>query len=182
MPAVIVRYITRAVHRAAVARWHSHHRPTVGETLALGGFVDGELVAAVVMGRPVARRLDDGATWEVTRLVVGPSAPRYTASRLLGAAGRAMDALGITRQISYTRCDERGTCYVAAGWRPVAYVDEDTHARRRAWLPGLHQPSTEAIDRVRWQRHLAVDSPTAVVWTGARWVRSPTPSGDGDEW
>lgn len=107
------------------------------------------------MGRPSARLLNDGATWEVTRLCVGPDAPRFAASRLLGAASRAAEACGITRLISYTRLDERGTCYRAAGWHPTAVVKGEpwTHgAKAVRWLPGLYEPSTEIVDRVRWER------------------------------
>ncbi len=158
MSAVKIHPVTRKMQRAAVAKWHSHHKPTIGETIALGAFVDGALVAVVVMGVPVAPALQDGKTWEVTRLAVGPDAPRYTASRLLGAAGRLMDAAGVERQISYTRSDESGTCYKAAGWVATGTVKADTHnhGNRATFLPGVWQHSTEAIDRTRWERGKAV--------------------------
>jgi hypothetical protein len=120
------------------------------------------------MGVP-AQGLDDGATWEVTRLAVGPAAPRY-------AAGRVMDAAGITLQVSYTRVDEAGTCYKAAGWTPVAYVEGREHTtgnRALRWLPGLYEPSTEIIDRVRWERGERAPSKTPdVEWSGERWLRT----------
>ncbi len=66
-----------------------------------------------------------------------------------------MDAAGITLQVSYTRVDERGTCYRAANWTPTTYVRADSHThgnRSLRWLPGLYEPSTEKVDRVRWER------------------------------
>jgi len=167
---------TRSAARAFVARHHSHHRAHVGETLALGGYVGAELVAVVVMGRPSAAALCDGETWEVTRLCVGPAAPRYAASRLLGAAGRAMDACGITLAISYTRIDEPGTCYRAANWTPVALTEgrswSGTRGRgtaaRPAFLPGLHEDSSDVVDRVRWERGPRARA-RAVAWNGSRW-------------
>ena len=146
--------VTRKIQREAVARWHSHHKPTIGETIALGGFVDDVLVAVVVMGVPVSPAFQDGKTWEVTRLAVGPDAPRFAASRLLGAAGRLMDAAGVERQISYTRADESGTCYKAAGWVPTGTVKPDTHTHgnRATFLPLVWQHSTEPIARTRWER------------------------------
>lgn len=42
----------------------------------------------------------------------------------------------------------------AAGWRPVARVDgraHDTGNRRGRWLPGIVEPTTEIVDRVRWE-------------------------------
>lgn len=150
-----VRPITRAAARAVVAKWHSHHTAHVGETLALGWFVAGDPVACVVMGRPSARLLDDGVTWEVTRLCIGPDAPPCAASRLLGAASRAAEACGVRRLISYTRIDERGTCYKAANWHPAAVIagrEWSGSNKPGRWLPGLYTPSTEIVDRVRWER------------------------------
>lgn len=148
--AVAIRPVTRRVQRAAVAAWHSHHaRSTPGERLALGAFVDDDLVAVVVMGSP----------------------PRYTASRLLGAAGRVMDGAGVTRQVSYTRVDERGSCYLAANWRPVEVVRGRGHTtgnRSCRWLPGLYDPGTEIVDRVRWERGERA-RPSGCRWDGKIW-------------
>jgi len=148
--------ITRDEARAMVDLWHSHHDPHVGEKLALGWMDErGKLVACVVAGRPVAGPLDQRTTWEVTRLCVGPEAPRYAASRLLGAIGRAAEACGVRRLVSYTRVDEAGTCYLAAGCHPAARVKGREHTtgnRAQRWLPGLYEPSTEVVDRVRWER------------------------------
>lgn len=151
---VTLRPVGRAVAKAAVARWHSHHRPHVGEIVAHGAHVAGALVAVCVVGRPVAPALDDGATWEVTRLAVGPDAPPCCASMLLGLAWRHARAYGVERLVSYTRADEAGTCYRAAGWVAVAAVKgrpHDTGNRAGRWLPGMYQPTTEIVDRVRWE-------------------------------
>ena len=146
--------VTRSDARRFVAKHHSHHKSHIGETLAIGGYVSGSLVAVCVMARPVAPALDDGRTWEVTRLCVGPNAPKFAASRLLGAATKAATAIGIRRLVSYTRCDESGTCYKAANWTQAATVKGDSHThgnRANRWLPGLYEPSTEIVDRIRWE-------------------------------
>ena len=91
---------------------------------------------------------------EVTRLAVGPDAPHCTASKLLGAAWRTASGMGCRRLVSYTREDEAGTCYRAAGWRATATVKpaEWTHGNQEGrWLPGLYVPSTETVPRVRWE-------------------------------
>lgn len=173
MTALVIRPVTRRVQRRAVAAWHSHHRRSPpGERLALGAHVDGSLVAVVVLGSP-APELDDGACWEIVRLACGPAAPRYTASRLLGAAGRVMDGAGVTLQTSYTRIDERGSCYLAAGWVPVAIVDGREHTtgnRAGRWLPGLYDPGTEIVDRVRLERGARARRRCVLTWDGARWA------------
>lgn len=149
-----VRPISRSQAREGVRLWHSHHKPHVGETLALGGFVGGALVAVAVVGRPVAPALDDGDTWEVTRLAVGPDAPHCAASKLLGHCWRAAKGAGLQRLVSYTRADEDGTCYRAAGWVRTARVRGrgwTSGNKRSRWLPGLYEPSTEVVDRLRWE-------------------------------
>lgn len=80
----------------------------------LGG---GGCVGVVTVGRPVARRLDDGWTLEVTRNCTDGT--KNAASFLYAAAWRACRALGFTRLITYTLKDETGVSLTAAGWRVV---------------------------------------------------------------
>jgi hypothetical protein len=151
---ISLRPATRAEAREAVRDWHSHHRPHVGEVLAIGAFDGERLCGVVVWGRPSARLLSEQGAYEVTRLAVGPDAPHCTASRLLGAVWRAAKACGVRRLVSYTRVDDVGTCYRAAGWVPTAVVRGQawTHGGKATrWLPGLYVPSSEVIDRVRWE-------------------------------
>ena len=46
--------------------------------------------------------------------------------------------------------------YLASGYAPVAYCRGRRHdtgkERSQRWLPGLYTPSTEVVDRVRWER------------------------------
>lgn len=120
--------------------------------MSIGAFHDGTCVGACIVGRPVAPSLDNGTTWEVTRLCTDghPNA----ASKLLGAAWRAARAQGVTRMVSYTRSDESGTSYIAAGWKTTGTVKGrgwDTGNKSQRWLPGLYAPTTEVVDRVRWE-------------------------------
>ncbi|WP_370592572.1 XF1762 family protein [Streptomyces ardesiacus] len=51
-----------------VRAWHRHHPPPAGQIFAVGAADEtGILPAVAIVGRPVARHLDDGATLEVTR-------------------------------------------------------------------------------------------------------------------
>ena len=149
-----VDLISRKAAREGVREWHSHHKPHVGERYALGGFDGDALVAVVVVSRPVAPALAEAGCLEVTRLAVGPDAPHCAASRLLGAAWKIAKVIGCRRMVSYTREDEEGTCYRAAGWVPTAVTKGREHTtgnRATRWLPGLYEPSTEIVDRVRWE-------------------------------
>jgi hypothetical protein len=96
---------------------HSSHVPPQGWKFGVA-VNDGQKVVGVAMvGRPVARRLDDGWTLEVTRCCTDST--KNAASKLYGACRRASLALGYTRLITYTLASESGCCLVAAGWKPI---------------------------------------------------------------
>ncbi|MGW5442766.1 XF1762 family protein [Streptomyces asiaticus] len=51
-----------------VRAWHRHHPPPAGRIFAVGAADENSTLRAVaIVGRPVARHLDDGAALEVTR-------------------------------------------------------------------------------------------------------------------
>lgn len=100
-----------------VSRHHRHHPPVVGHKFSIGAALDGQLVGVVIVGRPVARRRDDGLTLEVTRLCTDGT--RNACSFLYGAASRAAFALGFKRIGTYIRKDEPGASLSASGWRLV---------------------------------------------------------------
>jgi hypothetical protein len=137
-----------------VRDWHRHHKPVVGHMFSIGAYVDAKIAGVAIVGRPVAPALQDGATLELTRLATPPEAIKHVASKLIAACWRAARAMGVVRMVSYTRADELGTCYRAAGWEPVANVEGRPWTggnKRGRWLPGLYEPSTEIIDRIRWE-------------------------------
>lgn len=150
--AIELRPVSLREANRLVERWHRHHKPVGIARWAIGAFMAGEPVGAVIVGNPKALSLQDGVTWEVVRLVT--NGVPHAASRLLGAAWRAARAMGVRTIVSYTRSDEPGTCYRAAGWRPVAAVEGrgwTTGNKADRWLPGLYVPTTEIVDRVRWE-------------------------------
>jgi len=98
---------------------HRHHRPVQGAKFALAVDPRGSdcICGVAIVGRPVARHLDDGWTLEVTRLCTD-GAPN-ACSKLYGAAWKAAKALGYTRLITYTLPEEGDASLLAAGWRLV---------------------------------------------------------------
>lgn len=101
-----------------VAQHHRHHRPTPGHKFSLGVADEaGEVRGVAIVGRPVARMLDDGLTLEVNRVATDgcPNA----CSALYGAAWRAAKALGYRRLLTYTLNTEPGTSLRAAGWKLI---------------------------------------------------------------
>jgi hypothetical protein len=99
---------------AFVTQYHRHHRPPQGSKFCVGVAVGNRLVGAAIVGRPVARHLDDGETLEVTRCCTNGTA--NACSFLYGAAGRVARALGYRRLVTYTLDSEPGTSLKASGW------------------------------------------------------------------
>ena len=110
-----------------VRRLHRHHPPVVGHKFSIGAVVGGEIVGAAIIGRPVARLLDDGLTLEVTRLATDGT--RNACSFLYGRAARATFALGYKRIGTYILASESGASLKAAGWRLIGQAGGGTWNR-----------------------------------------------------
>ncbi len=129
-----------------VEHWHRHHVPLAQAKFCIGVMeLNGRVCGAAIIGRPVARLLDDGITLEVNRCVTDgtPNA----CSALYGATARVAKALGYARIFTYTRVDEPGSSLRAAGWKL-----DDPEIRARSWnMPGrLRIDKTEIVGRQRW--------------------------------
>jgi hypothetical protein len=87
--------LTLAVANAFVEVHHRHHGRLLGHRFSLGVVDELALRGVAIVGRPVARLLDDGLSVEVTRLCTDgtPNA----ASALYGGARRAARAMGFRR-------------------------------------------------------------------------------------
>jgi hypothetical protein len=110
--------ISFAEASAFVLRVHRHHPPSVGHKFSIAVADEANEVRGVaVVGRPVARHVDDGWTLEVLR--VATDGARNACSMLYGASWRAARALGYRRLITYTLATEPGTSLRAAGWREI---------------------------------------------------------------
>lgn len=131
-----------------VELWHRHHAPPRGCKFTLGVADDGGVLRGVaIVGRPVARLLDDGQTLEVTRTATDSTANAN--SMLYGAARRAAFALGYRRLVTYTQLGETGGSLRAAGWRILA-----ERPGRRGWdCPSRprSQRGTDGIPRTLWE-------------------------------
>ena len=102
---------------AFIRQHHRHHRPPQGCKFCIAASDGQRVVAVAVVGRPVARMLDDGWTAEVTRLCTDGTA--NAASMLYAACWRMARGMGYRRLITYILDTEPGTSVRAAGWREV---------------------------------------------------------------
>ena len=98
-----------------VAKLHRHHKPVVGHRFSLGA-KDKEdvLVGAAIVGRPVARAVEQYETCEVTRLVTDGT--KNACSFLYSACARVAREMGFRKIQTYVLNSETGTSLVAAGW------------------------------------------------------------------
>jgi hypothetical protein len=130
---------------AFVTRVHRHHPAVVGHKFSLA-CVEGERICGVaVVGRPVARMLDDGLTLEVTRCATDGT--RNACSALYGAARRATFALGYKRLVTYTLASEGGGSLRGAGWKLIGEAGGGSWSRARR--PRIDRAPTEG--KLRWE-------------------------------
>lgn len=103
-----------------VTKYHRHNRAVVGHRFCIGLRHFDELVGVAIVGRPVARHLDNGTTAEINRLCVNDKAPPFACSKLYRACVRAWSAMGGKKIITYTLQSESGSSLRGAGFKCVA--------------------------------------------------------------
>jgi len=134
-----------------VSNFHRHNKPVQGAKFALGASDGQRLVGVAIVGRPVARRLDDGMTAEVTRCCVSDDAPKGAPSFLYSRCWRVWAAMGGERLVTYTLQTESGASLRGAGWRVVAQSPSFaegkgwTNRAGREWQPVIGQT------KLRWE-------------------------------
>ena len=107
--------ITLAEANAFVAEHHRHHKPVPGAKFCVA-VSEGDVVRGVaIVGRPVARHLDDGWTLEVNRCCT--DGMKNACSMLYATAWKAARAMGYTSLITYTLESEGGASLRGAGWK-----------------------------------------------------------------
>jgi hypothetical protein len=105
---------------AYVEKYHRHHGKVVGHKFSIGLENEGELCGVIIVGRPVARHLDNGFTLEVTRCCT--TGIKNGCSMLYSSAWRATRALGYTKLITYILKSETGSSLKASGWKVIGEV------------------------------------------------------------
>lgn len=139
---------------AFVENFHRHNAPVQGARFALGASTADGLIGVAIVGRPLARMLQDGLTAELLRTCTRPEAPRGAVSFLASRAWRAWQAMGGTRMVTYTLAEESGASMRGAGWKLIGDV-KNTRAgwsrdhRARDWQPIYGQ------QKLRWETTLS---------------------------
>lgn len=138
--------ITQREAFAFVAEHHRHHEAPRGALVCVAIQRDGAVVGVAVVGRPVARQLQDGYTAEVTRVCVLDGVPNGC-SMLYGACWRAVRALGYRKLVTYTLAEESGGSLRAAGWKCLGEAGGGTWSR--ADRPRVDTHPTQR--KLRWE-------------------------------
>ena len=133
---------------AYVAENHRHHKPARG-CIAVCALADenGEIHGVGIVGRPLARMLQDGYTAEVTRLCTDGT--RNACSMLYRALWRAVRALGYLRLVTYTLPEEGGGSLRASGFTLIGEAGGGTWHRPNTGRPRVDLHPTQ--QKLRWE-------------------------------
>ena len=102
---------------AYVSAFHRHHKPMQGCKFCLAVSDGDKVVGVAIVGRPVARLLDNGWTLEVNRCCTDGT--KNACSMLYSSAWKAAKALGYKRLITYTLPEEGGASLKASNWKCI---------------------------------------------------------------
>ena len=150
----MLRIVPLELHQANdyVVRLHRHHGAVqhLNHKFSLGCLDDsGSLVAAAIVGRPIAQWHDFRERIEVHRVCTDGT--RNACSILYGAAARAAKAMGYRYIGTYTRADEPGSSLKAAGYAVHHRTGINSWAASKV---RIRHDQTELFPRVYWQRRL----------------------------
>lgn len=146
-----IRPITFKAACAFVQALHRHNKPPRGHKFSISAWRGGELVGVAMIGRPVARALDNGVTAEVIRTCTDGS--RNVNSMLYGAAVRACKAMGYRLVVTYTQASESDASLRGAGFvRAKALPPRPGWADSSVALRAIRDPvGTGGVARERWE-------------------------------
>lgn len=130
-----------------VRRYHRHHAPVTGARFSVAIASGPTIVGVAIVGRPVARNLQDGWTLEVNRTCTDGTANANSA--LYSAAWRAAKALGYHRLLTYTLPSESGASLRGAGWTCIGAAGGGSWNRPNTNRPRLDMHSMEV--KTRWE-------------------------------
>jgi hypothetical protein len=147
---IIAIPITISEAKIFVNNFHRHNKAPVGALFSVAASDGQNMVGVAIVGRPVARKLDDGKTIEVVRCCVIDNAPKGTCSFLYSRCWQAGKALGWSKLITYTLQSESGASLRGAGWKVVAELKANDpkmwqSRQGREWQPVVGQA------KLRWQ-------------------------------
>lgn len=115
--ALLIKPITLKQANEIIEKWHRHHKPVVGHRFSIAAFdfETKKIKGIAVVGRPVARKVDQYDVAEVTRLVTDGA--KNACSFLYSACARICKEMGFYKIQTYILESEPGTSLIASGWQ-----------------------------------------------------------------
>ena len=135
-----------------VKEFHRHNKDCRGHRFSIGAIYKDELVGVAIIGRPIARKLDQKLIAEVLRNCVKPDAPKGTCSFLYSKAIQVWQVLGGKKVITYTLETEKGSSLKAVSFKNVS----KTPVFKYGWTNRKNRilPETQKLRKVRWEKEL----------------------------
>lgn len=145
---MIAKPLTQRQAAEYIARFHRHHGPTRGDIFRIGAEENGQLIGVIQVGRPSARKLQDGYTVEATRLCTDGT--ENACSFLYARAARVAKELGYHRIITYILETETGASLKASGWVFDGYTEGGSWSRENR----PREDKAPTCRKQRWRRDL----------------------------
>lgn len=137
-----------------VGRHHRHHKPTVGHRFSLSVWDGERLCGVAIIGRPVARKINQRTVLEVTRLCTDgtPNA----CSALYAAAARVGKEMGYESIQTYILESEAGTSLKASGWVNAgpAGGGQWKHTGQVGIFGSMNRDDQPTCGKVKWTKTL----------------------------
>jgi hypothetical protein len=136
--------MTLRAARAFVKGYHRHAPNIQGGLFAVSVAINGRTVGVAIVGLPVARMLQDGATVEIRRVCTDgtPNACSF----LYRVCVRVANAMGYRRVLTYTLERESGSSLRGAGF----VVTKRTRAE--SWDRPSRERSSQPLEhKLRWE-------------------------------
>tara|TARA_B100000900_G_C19969962_1_gene469361 strand:- start:14 stop:481 length:468 start_codon:yes stop_codon:yes gene_type:complete len=137
-----------------VTKYHRHNKKCQGHKFSLGAVFENKLVGVVIVGRPVARKLDDKLTLEINRNCVLDNAPKGTCSFLYSKAIKVWQTMGGKKIITYTLDYESGSSLKAVNFKKEKMVQ--IFKKNTGWTTRVNRvwQEVQKTPRIRWGMEL----------------------------
>lgn len=130
-----------------VNRYHRHNKAPVGHLFSIGLFVQGNLEAVAICGRPIARKLDNRENIEIYR--VCSKGYKNACSMLISYCCKTARKKRFKKVLTYTLLSENGASLKASN-----FILEATNVGKIAWTGKRKHVSQIKELKNRWVYHL----------------------------
>tara|TARA_R100001530_G_C4196867_1_gene123674 strand:- start:11 stop:505 length:495 start_codon:yes stop_codon:yes gene_type:complete len=155
---LIVVPLTLRCANEFVIKYHKHNKQVAGCKFCIGVMFNNNLEAVAIVGRPVARKLDDGFTVEILRLTTKQKGIKNLCSLLYSRSWRIWKLMGGKRIITYILEEENGASLKASGYVPFKSERYDREKTRvfkkgKGWTTrkGRVWQEIQKQKRIRWE-------------------------------